>query len=65
MTEEKSVSTIVGPDGKAIQSERTAPCPRCGRPASERVQSCGFGEYHLICPCGREYKEFTCKNDTW
>jgi len=53
---------ILGPDGKQVQSQREAPCPNCGRPASARVPSAGFGEdIYLICPCGNEFnKELKC-----
>jgi len=49
-------SQIVGVDGKPVQSERFAPCPKCGQGPNVRVPSAGFGEPYLICPCGHEFQ---------
>ena len=48
---------ILDPSGKEVQSERFAPCPKCGRPASDRIPSGGFGaKVYLICLCGYDFE---------
>jgi len=47
---------ILDPNGKPVQSERFAPCPKCGQGPKVRVASAGFGEPYLICPCGHEFQ---------
>lgn len=47
---------IVDPKGQPIQSERYAPCPKCGRGTDKRVPSGGFGQTWLICQCGYEFE---------
>jgi hypothetical protein len=55
---------LVGPDGKPVQSEAHAPCPRCGRSADKRVPSGGFGQPYLVCLCGYEFKGLLCPSIT-
>jgi hypothetical protein len=47
---------IVDPNGKPIQSDRFAPCPKCGSGSDRRVPSSGFGTPHLVCFCGYEFE---------
>jgi len=57
----KESPMIVGPDGKPVQSDRFAPCPKCGSGPDRRIPSSGFGLSYLICFCGHEFKEILCQ----